>query len=70
MAVKMCKVVGAGLCLIDEDDRIICTAEEAAKAYLSVTKAKETAEFYQKCSGNKSTLKFGYSRVIEELEGK
>lgn len=32
-------------------------------------KAIDTAVFYQNNSGNKATLKFGYSRVVEELNG-
>ncbi|WP_256384372.1 hypothetical protein [Photobacterium toruni] len=33
-----------------------------------IAKAIETSQFYQNKSGDKITLKFGYSRVVQELK--
>jgi hypothetical protein len=32
-----------------------------------IEEAIETAKFYQKCSDDKTTLRFGYSQVIDRL---
>ena len=50
---------------LTNDDRCeIHDQIEALRATLART--IETAKFYQNCSGDKKTLKFGYSRVVSE----
>ncbi|MBY3789534.1 hypothetical protein HPQ32_13985 [Photobacterium carnosum] len=61
--------------LLQEKERGLLTirdelATEQAKnnqLTVTITKAIETSQFYKHKSGDKRTLKFGYSRVIQEL---
>lgn len=50
-----------------DNDKVAQLQAEKAELMALINKSLETAEFYKNCSGNKSTLQFGYSRVIEEL---
>lgn len=43
------------------------TSDNVELNALKIEQAKEAAEFYMNNSGDKGTLKFGYSRVIEIL---
>lgn len=51
-----------------EDAKAIISSQtnEIARLKELLDKTIETAKFYQVSSGDKATLKFGYSRVIEE----
>lgn len=48
--------------IITEREQTIDTLKEA------LTQVAKTALFYQKCSADKATFKFGYSRVIEDAK--
>lgn len=60
-----------------DDEYILCLQKKSGTTpgqQLDTLKAKvskgiETAQFYMNNSGDKGTLKFGYSRVIEVLKG-
>lgn len=62
---QFCTVSIVGLAE-DAESIISSQANEIAKLKETLAKTIETAKFYQVSSGDKSTLKFGYSRVIEE----
>lgn len=49
-------------------DELIVEQAKNNKLTAVISKAIETSQFYQNQSGDKRTLKFGYSRVMQELK--
>jgi hypothetical protein len=57
---------GSGKVMIDGKG-VYVPESQLVELQQRLDKARKTAEFYRDCSGNKDTFKFGYSRVLEEL---